>query len=196
MQRNTQLTSEEIQHIIDVYLQTKSIKKTREITGNGNKAIYKYLCENNIPLKKRGCAGGDNRKITDAELIEAAKTMSCVQIACKYNMSIERVYKRAQKLGIKTLTCNNRWYARLHRYSNSDFDSSITLDKVIEKYNGICQLCGKPVDKTDIENGHIKRNYPTVDHIKPLSKGGNHTWDNVQLAHMSCNAGKCDTWQK
>lgn len=32
----------------------------------------------------------------------------------------------------------------------------------------------------------------TLDHIIPLSKGGTHTWDNVQLAHMSCNAGKCD----
>ena len=43
-----------------------------------------------------------------------------------------------------------------------------------------------------IENGHIKRLYPTIDHIIPLSKGGTHTWNNVQLAHMCCNAGKCD----
>ena len=34
--------------------------------------------------------------------------------------------------------------------------------------------------------------YPTVDHIVPLSKGGTHTWNNVQLAHMACNSGKCD----
>ena len=45
---------------------------------------------------------------------------------------------------------------------------------------------------TDIKNGHIGRHYPTLDHIIPLSKGGSHTWDNVQLAHMGCNAGKCD----
>ena len=56
----------------------------------------------------------------------------------------------------------------------------------------ICQICGKPTDKDDITNGHIGRLYPTLDHIIPLSKGGTHTWDNVQLAHMSCNAGKCD----
>jgi 5-methylcytosine-specific restriction endonuclease McrA len=33
---------------------------------------------------------------------------------------------------------------------------------------------------------------PTVDHIIPLAKGGTHTWDNVQLAHWSCNSDKRD----
>ena len=34
--------------------------------------------------------------------------------------------------------------------------------------------------------------YPTIDHIKPISKGGTHTWDNVQLAHFHCNSIKSD----
>jgi 5-methylcytosine-specific restriction endonuclease McrA len=33
----------------------------------------------------------------------------------------------------------------------------------------------------------------TVDHIVPLSKGGLHVEDNVQLACMACNASKSDT---
>lgn len=28
------------------------------------------------------------------------------------------------------------------------------------------------------------------DNIVPLSKGGPHTWDNVQAAHFSCNIKK------
>jgi len=32
--------------------------------------------------------------------------------------------------------------------------------------------------------------YPTVDYIKPVSNGGTHSWDNVQLAHMGCNMVK------
>lgn len=33
-------------------------------------------------------------------------------------------------------------------------------------------------------------NYPSVDHIVPLAKGGLHSWDNVQLAHFKCNTLK------
>jgi 5-methylcytosine-specific restriction endonuclease McrA len=34
--------------------------------------------------------------------------------------------------------------------------------------------------------------YPSIDHIVPLAKGGNHTWNNVQLAHHYCNTLKRD----
>lgn len=134
-------------------------------------------------------------KISDDELIACANDgMSCSQIAAKYSMSAERVYRRARKLH---LHLNDRgrgghWKKRSDFYGCEYFDSSITLEKVIERDHGICQICGLYVDKTDIDRGHIKRMYPTVDHIIPLSKGGTHTWDNVQLAHMMCNAGKCD----
>lgn len=48
-----------------------------------------------------------------------------------------------------------------------------------------CQICRKPVLE--------KHSFPhpqsaTVDHIVPLSKGGSHTLENVQLAHFGCNA--------
>lgn len=29
-----------------------------------------------------------------------------------------------------------------------------------------------------------------MDHKKPISKGGSHTWDNIQLAHHVCNSRK------
>ena len=32
--------------------------------------------------------------------------------------------------------------------------------------------------------------YPTMDHIIPISKGGGHTWENVQVAHRVCNLNK------
>ena len=32
--------------------------------------------------------------------------------------------------------------------------------------------------------------YPSIDHIIPVSRGGTHTWDNVQLAHRYCNSIK------
>jgi 5-methylcytosine-specific restriction endonuclease McrA len=32
--------------------------------------------------------------------------------------------------------------------------------------------------------------YPSIDHVRPISKGGSHTWDNVMLAHKGCNSKK------
>lgn len=137
-------------------------------------------------------------KISDEQLKEESKVLDSRTIAIKHNMSEERVFRRAKRLGI-TLKTNNiggHWEQRARRYGSNVFDSSITLKNVREKYSDICQICGLPVDDNDIENGHIKRMYPTVDHIIPLSKGGTHTWNNVQLAHMHCNAGKCDRISK
>ena len=70
----------------------------------------------------------------------------------------------------------------------------ISLDDVYRKYNGICYLCGETCDFNDFEwvNGHknVHGNYPSREHIVPLSKGGSHTWDNIQLAHIRCNSSK------
>lgn len=32
----------------------------------------------------------------------------------------------------------------------------------------------------------------SVDHIVPLSRGGEHSMNNVQCAHLSCNCSKSD----
>lgn len=133
-----------------------------------------------------------SKKITDSQLREAAKVMTCNEIAKKFDMSEERVYRRAKKLGIKLETRwgGGHWRRRAERYGCSEFDESISLHLLISRDNGICQICGKPVNSNDIENGRIGGNYPSLDHIIPLSKGGTHTWGNVQLAHLSCNAKK------
>ena len=182
--------------LVSCYLKYHSqIKAAREL-GVNRETVARAVRRAGIPLT--GCHNnGKNqpqRKITDDQLKEEARSLNCVEIAQKYNMSAERVYRRAQKLGL-LVDCvggGGHYRRRLDNYGDAEYDGSVTLKRVREKYSDICQICGKLVDDTDIENGHIKRMYPTIDHIIPLSKGGTHTWDNVQLAHMSCNAGKCD----
>src|SRR5699024_2990102 len=51
----------------------------------------------------------------------------------------------------------------------------------------ICGICDDPVDRA--------MEYPdpmsvSLDHIIPLSKGGSHTPENVQCAHLDCNLRK------
>ena len=62
----------------------------------------------------------------------------------------------------------------------------------------MCALCHRVTDHPRVwdqwvTNKRWMPNAPTVDHILPLAKGGTHTWDNVQLAHWSCNSDKSDT---
>lgn len=74
-------------------------------------------------------------------------------------------------------------------------DYTITLTKLINRDNNVCHICGEPCDSNDIEardNGVMVagNGYPSIDHVIPISKGGNHSWDNVRLAHRICNTIK------
>jgi 5-methylcytosine-specific restriction endonuclease McrA len=73
-------------------------------------------------------------------------------------------------------------------------DTDITVKALYERDKGICYLCGKPCDFNDIdkERNAVGRNYPSIDHIFPVVRGGKHAWDNVKLAHVGCNAAKRD----
>ena len=51
---------------------------------------------------------------------------------------------------------------------------------VLESHNYICEICGESVDPLDFH----------VDHIVPLSRGGDHSYANTQPAHPFCNISK------
>lgn len=76
----------------------------------------------------------------------------------------------------------NKRYKRLKEQGR--FDESVTLANVFEKYKGICQECGKELS---FDSGWRDDDYPSIDHIIPLSKDGAHEWDNVQLLCRKCN---------
>lgn len=58
---------------------------------------------------------------------------------------------------------------------------------VFDRDNWVCALCNESVPKNATFPNRL---YPTIDHIIPLSKGGSHTYENVQLAHQACNSRK------
>lgn len=74
------------------------------------------------------------------------------------------------------------------------YDPSITLKKLYERDGGVCQICGELCDWDDKEWGCNGPTYPSIDHIVPRAKGGDHKWENVQLAHCICNSIKGSTY--
>lgn len=67
---------------------------------------------------------------------------------------------------------------------------TVNLYELGQRDNWTCGICGEDVDAT-LEVPELRA--PTVDHITPLAKGGNHSYANTQLAHFICNSVKGDT---
>ena len=85
---------------------------------------------------------------------------------------------------------------RRAKIKNVLVDSDIEIHKLFNRDGGICHICGQYCDWEDYTtvNGTIicGDNYPSIDHVIPLSRGGLHSWDNVMLAHRYCNYLKND----
>jgi 5-methylcytosine-specific restriction endonuclease McrA len=73
---------------------------------------------------------------------------------------------------------------RTFKNNNGKIDYGITMQKLYTRDNRVCGICKKVV---------IPDNW-SLDHIRPISKGGTHTWDNIQLAHWICNVKKRDNY--
>jgi 5-methylcytosine-specific restriction endonuclease McrA len=72
--------------------------------------------------------------------------------------------------------------------TGADVDESISRRDVFKRFEGKCYICEVETHWT-IE-GKWDPFLATVDHIKPVSKGGSHTWENVALACLICNVRK------
>lgn len=59
----------------------------------------------------------------------------------------------------------------------------IDLGRLYHEQRGVCGHCGL---------GVLFEVF-TVDHVRPLSKGGPHLKWNLQIAHQGCNSAKSDT---
>lgn len=62
--------------------------------------------------------------------------------------------------------------------------------KVFDRDRWRCQLCGIKTPKA--KRGGFEKDAPELDHIVPLSKGGEHSYRNTHCACRRCNGSKKD----
>jgi predicted nucleic acid-binding Zn ribbon protein len=84
--------------------------------------------------------------------------------------------------------CNNRhWCSQKRAARCGAFVDVVFLDILFQRDASRCGICGQKVSAEFIFPHPMSA---TVDHIMPLSRGGKHEPQNVQLAHWCCNSDK------
>ena len=70
-----------------------------------------------------------------------------------------------------------------------------TLEQVLEEYGAICYLCEVPINLTASRSARQEGwEYGLhLDHVTPISKGGQDCLDNVAPTHAICNLSKGDS---
>lgn len=135
------------------------------------------------------------------QLQEARQKMACFLIALKDAKTPKQCaacgkmftsnYPTQKYCSDKCKKSGNTYRSRCKHYGVY-YDPSVTRIKVVRRDKNICQICGKTCNPKDKSWGSLGPDFPTLDHIIPLAKGGTHTWSNVQCACAICNSNKRD----
>lgn len=121
--------------------------------------MYVYPCVDCCAAAPRLCGPGPRPK-------------RCEPCGARYRQAVRRAGR-----GEKTHA------ARARKYGGRI--ETVSRTAVYERDGWTCQLCGDPVNP---DRKWPDQMCPSLDHITPLSAGGDHTMDNVRLAHWLCNS--------
>lgn len=89
----------------------------------------------------------------------------------------------------KSIDSSKRGTARRRAAARAITAEKVQRLAVFERDDWTCQICARSVDRAAT---FPNPNSPSLDHVIPLSKGGDHTYANVQLACLRCNLRKGD----
>ena len=76
-----------------------------------------------------------------------------------------------------------------YRMAPSDWIDPKVRVEIYERDGWLCHLCNEPVDRS----AHFNDDFaPSLDHLKPRSKGGSDEPGNLKTSHRICNATRRD----
>ena len=169
----------------EIKLQQKAYRKDhKEARTAYDKAHYKANCEK-IKAYQKAYRKANPECFKNYRSANPEKEKARHKIYYKANTENHKAFMKAYK---KANPDKNREYAHTRRALKCKTSYEPISEKIVYFRDGWkCQICHKSVDN--------KFNWPdsmspSLDHIIPLSKGGTHTYNNVQLAHLTCNLSK------
>jgi len=117
---------------------------------------------------------------------------------CKDSYVIKQKEKQRETARLYRKTDTYKVHKRKGKAKRRALIRGATLTERIDPFNifdrdgWTCQICGVKTPKA--MRGKNKSNSPELDHIVPLSKGGNHVINNLQCLCRSCNGLKSDKY--
>ena len=81
-------------------------------------------------------------------------------------------------------------HLRKARKKKTKFERGISKLSLKKRFGTKCYYCGKEMDFSTSVGRKVNRDMATIEHLSPLSKGGEHTFKNTVLACRHCNISK------
>lgn len=153
-------------------------KQCRDISNRRHEKKIQKICERcNEPFKTSTTNKSQKYCSTNCYTIVMRETSQAAAIERAKNDVPRHIFpsKRAREEYRRRQRIKQNWVEH------------VDLAVLIERDKGICQLCSRPVW---IEAPHNHPLEPTNDHRIALSKGGEHSYSNCQLACRECNTAK------
>lgn len=158
-----------------------------------------------VPAKKakygrsrlcKKCRNSDSRhRINNKKYVEANRTKVSKQKSAWYYKNKERILKERKKYYEANLevikkyksdyTRNNREKvreagARRRAKLRRSFVESVDYSVIYERDGGICHICNTFVHPDELD----------MDHVIPINRGGEHSYNNIKVSHGICNRRK------
>ncbi len=93
---------------------------------------------------------------------------------------------REKRIGLATEHSHRRKARKL----KTVVEKGISKKALKKKFGTKCYYCQKEMDFSVGKGRKFNRNMATIEHLIPLSRGGQHTWENIVLACRHCNISK------
>ena len=147
-------------------------------------------CGNCQPLDEftRRRKGSEDRQGTCKSCVRAQQRAN----PAKYARNLEWIQRKwredpAWKKSRMAVMSDYRHSRRAQGNSHQNLSGFVDRFVVFERDGYTCQLCATPLDMGAPPRSPLS---PSVDHIVPVSRGGVHSYENVQAAHLTCNLSK------
>lgn len=167
-------------------------KKDKEIAEKiGRSVTWVQKTRIDMGLPRQGYKKAREKEIHKQELAQMEVRFCKKCGSYFYPIRVNQIY--CSKACEKSVNHQINDIKRKRRVQEAYIDD-IELHELYRKEKGVCYLCGELCDWNDVKyvNGiaHALKNYPSREHVIPISKGGLHSWENVRLAHIKCNSSK------